>query len=178
MSMNKSVAWEWKVLVSLFTGKIVKVLSLVVSITVHSLSITWYKLWQQFGGELLYWNAKGCTSYVCHISILNVQIYTLLYVGILIERDWIGFTVTLLLVVWPKKKTLQRHCDRKEKEIWVQRRKYKIRKVGRTQAELCFCMQHCMRNFRELVYHWLIYILFISKSQISPAQSMANLQKD
>ncbi len=31
--------------------------------------------------------------------------------------------------------------------------------------------------FRELVYHWLIYILFISESQDSLAQFMANLQK-
>ncbi len=30
--------------------------------------------------------------------------------------------------------------------------------------------------FRELVYNWLIYILFISESQDSPAQFMANLQ--
>ncbi len=31
--------------------------------------------------------------------------------------------------------------------------------------------------FRELVYHWLIYILFISESQDSLAQFMTNLQK-
>ncbi len=31
---------------------------------------------------------------------------------------------------------------------------------------------------RAPVYNWLIYILFISESQDSPAQSMANLQKD
>ncbi len=31
--------------------------------------------------------------------------------------------------------------------------------------------------FRELVYNWLIYILFISESQDSLAQFMANLQK-
>ncbi len=72
---------EWKVLVSLFTNKIVKMLSHVVNITVLSVSVTWCKLWQQFGWQLLYWNAKGCTSYVCHISISKVQIYTLLYVG-------------------------------------------------------------------------------------------------
>ncbi len=74
-------AIRMKVLVSLFTNKTVKMLSHVVSITVHSVSITWCKLWQQFGWQLLYWNAEGCTSYVCHISISKVQMYTLLYVG-------------------------------------------------------------------------------------------------
>ncbi len=49
--------------------------------------------------SLLYWNAEGCTSYAIY-PFQVVQIYSLLYVGILIERDWIGFTVTL------KKKTL------------------------------------------------------------------------
>ncbi len=38
------------------------------SAVMSSCSITWYKLWQQFGWQLLYWNAEGCTSYVCHIS--------------------------------------------------------------------------------------------------------------
>ncbi len=36
--MNTSVPTEWKVIVSLFTNKM---LSLVVNITVHSISITW-----------------------------------------------------------------------------------------------------------------------------------------
>ncbi len=66
--MNISVPSEWKVLVSLFTNKIVKMLSHVVNITVLSVSVTWCKLWQQSGWQLLYWNAEGCTSYVCHIS--------------------------------------------------------------------------------------------------------------
>ncbi len=58
---------EWKVLVSLFTNKI-KILSHVVNITVHSVSIIWCKLWNQFGWQLLYWNAESSTSHVCHIS--------------------------------------------------------------------------------------------------------------
>ncbi len=38
------------------------------SAVMSSCSITWCKLWQQYGWQLLYWNAEGCTSYVCHIS--------------------------------------------------------------------------------------------------------------
>ncbi len=45
--MSISVPSEWKVLVSLFTNKIVQMFSRVVSITVHSVSIIWCKLWQQ-----------------------------------------------------------------------------------------------------------------------------------
>ncbi len=67
--------------VSLFTNKTVKMFSHVVNITVLSVSVTWCKLWQQSGWQLLYWNAEGCTSYICHISISNVQIYTILCVG-------------------------------------------------------------------------------------------------
>ncbi len=74
------------VLVSLFTNKIVKMLSHVVNVTLHSVSITWCKLWQQFGWQLVYWNAEGCTSYVCHISISKVQMYTLLYVGYWLKK--------------------------------------------------------------------------------------------
>ncbi len=88
--MNISVPSEWKVLVSLFTDKIVQMFSCVVSITVLSVSIIWCKLWQQFGSQSLYWNAEGCTSYVCHISVSKVQIYTLLYVGY-----WLKETVCL-----------------------------------------------------------------------------------
>ncbi len=40
-------------------------LSHVVNITLHSVSITWCKLWQQFGWQLLYWN--GCTSYASRL---------------------------------------------------------------------------------------------------------------
>ncbi len=32
-------------------------------------------------------------------------------------------------------------------------------------------------EFRELIYHWLIYVLFISESQDSSAQSMAIYKK-
>ncbi len=49
LSMNISVPSEWKVLVSLFTNKMGKMLSHVVNIKVHAVSITWCKLWQQFG---------------------------------------------------------------------------------------------------------------------------------
>ncbi len=83
--MNISVPSEWKVFASLFTNKIVKILSHVVNITVHSVSIIWCKLWKQFGWQLLYWNAESSTSHVCHISF---QKYTLhiAVCGILIER--------------------------------------------------------------------------------------------
>ncbi len=76
------------VLVSLFTNKIGKMLSHVVYLTVHTVSITLCKLWQQFGWQLLYWNAEGCTSYVglCHLSISKVQMYTLLYVGYWLKK--------------------------------------------------------------------------------------------
>ncbi len=43
-----------------------KMLSHVVNITVHSVSITYCKLWQQFGWQLLYWNAEGCTLYAIY----------------------------------------------------------------------------------------------------------------
>ncbi len=80
MWMNISVPSERKVLVSQFTNKMVNMFSHVVNITLHFL-----KLWQQFGSQLLYWNAEGCTSYVCHIFI---QKYTFThYCKILIERD-------------------------------------------------------------------------------------------
>ncbi len=72
--------------------KQVKMLSHVVNITVHSVRITWCKLWQQFGWPLLNWNAEGCISYVCHMSISKVQIYTLLYVGY-----WLKETVSKCL---------------------------------------------------------------------------------
>ncbi len=54
-------------------------LSHVVYITVHTISITWCKLWQQFGWQLLYWNAEGytflCTPYSVSISkVKNVHI--------------------------------------------------------------------------------------------------------
>ncbi len=65
LSMNISVPSEGKVLVSLFTIKMLHI----VNITLHSFNLTWRKLWQQFGGQLLYWKAEACTSYVCHISI-------------------------------------------------------------------------------------------------------------
>ncbi len=49
------------------------------------------KLWQ----PLLYWNAEGCTSYVCYISISKVLIYTILYVGY-----WSKDTVLLCFNYW------------------------------------------------------------------------------
>ncbi len=78
MSMKISVPSERKVLVSLFTNKI------------------------NYGNSLDDSDCikKGCTSYVCYK--LNPKQSTNLHItvcGILIERDWIGFTVTLLQVV-------------------------------------------------------------------------------
>ncbi len=104
--------------------KIGKMLSHVVSITVHSVSVTWCKLWQQFGWQLLYWNAEGCTSYVRHISISKVQIYTLLYVGY-----WL-ITFILLLVVWQKKYTLQCHCEIEKKNKYVHKGENKNEKLS------------------------------------------------
>ncbi len=46
-------AIRMKGLLSLFTNKIVKMLSHIVNITMHSVSITWCKLWQQFGWQIL-----------------------------------------------------------------------------------------------------------------------------
>ncbi len=68
------------------------------SVTVHSVSITWCKLWQQFGWQLLYCNPEGCTSYVCHIFLSKVQIYTLLYVGYLLKET--VFKMFELLRIW------------------------------------------------------------------------------
>ncbi len=55
------------------------------SVTVHSVRITWCKLWQQFGWQLLHWNAEGCTSYaIFPFKSTNLHITVC---GILIERD-------------------------------------------------------------------------------------------
>ncbi len=106
MSTNISVPSEWKDLVSLFTNKLGKMLSHVVNITVQSVSVTWCNLWQQSGWQLLYWNAEGGTSYECHtVYPFQKNKFTHYTVcGMLIEKDWIWFTVTLLLVVWQIKK--------------------------------------------------------------------------
>ncbi len=90
MSINISVPSEWKVLVSLFTNKM---LSHVVNVTVHSVSFTWCKLWQQFGWQLL-----KCRRlhFLCMPYILSkVQIYTLVYVGY-----WLKETVSKFLNYW------------------------------------------------------------------------------
>ncbi len=84
--MNISVSSERKVLVPLFTKKIVKMLSHVVNITVHSVSITCCKLSQQFGCQLLYWNSEGCASYVCHIHFKSTHLH-ITVCGILFEID-------------------------------------------------------------------------------------------
>ncbi len=47
-------------------------LSHVVYITVHTISITWCKLWQQFGWQLLYWNAEGYT-FLYTIQCINFK---------------------------------------------------------------------------------------------------------
>ncbi len=92
-----------------------------------------------------------CMPY-SHFKSTNLHI-TVCGEWILIERDWIGFTVTLLLVIYIKKqKTLQRHCAHIYFSILYH--KGENTKLERqTQAELWICMQHCMRNFRELIYH-------------------------
>ncbi len=94
--MNISVPSEWKVIVSLFKNKIVKMLSHIVNIPVHSVSIIWCKLWKQFGWQLD-WNAEGCASYVCHISFQSAHLH-INVCGILIERDCFEFFE--LLRIW------------------------------------------------------------------------------
>ncbi len=94
------------VLVSLFTNKIVKKLSHVINITVLSVSITWCKLRQQFGWQSLYWRLHFlCITYI-RFKSTNLHITVC---GILIEKDWIWFTVRLLLVVWPKNQQKKHH---------------------------------------------------------------------
>ncbi len=79
--------------------QVVKMLCQVINATVHSVSITWCKLWQQFGGQLLYWNAEGCTPYVCLIFISKVQIYTSLWDTSLWDTDWKNFEMFELVVL-------------------------------------------------------------------------------
>ncbi len=52
---------------------------------------------QQFGRQLLYWNAEGCASYVCHISFKSTHLHIIVS-GILIERDC--FKMFELLRIW------------------------------------------------------------------------------
>ncbi len=71
--------------------------------------------------------------------------------GILIERDWIGFSYMFISDL--TKKTNNKHYN----IILIEKRnmgtKVKKTKLERqTQAELCFCMQHCMRNFIPLFH--------------------------
>jgi len=61
---------------------------------------------------------------LCHIFILKVQMYTTVTVReLLIEADWIGFTVTSGLIKKPKtkQKTLQYYCDIENKKKYGQK---------------------------------------------------------
>ncbi len=135
------------VLLSLFTNNI---LSHVVNIALHSVSITWCKLWQQFGWQLLYWNAEGCTSYLCHISIWKVHITVC---GILIEKDWIWFSYTFTSGLTKKKKkkhTLLRHCEIEKKNKYVHKGENKNEKVH-WQNVLLLCCPLSMYAFKSKV---------------------------
>ncbi len=83
-----------KVFASLFTNKIVKILSHVVNITVHSVSIIWCKLWKQFGWQLLTWKAESSTSHVCHTSFQSTNLHITLC-GI-----WLKESVSKRLNYW------------------------------------------------------------------------------
>ncbi len=76
--------------------------------------------------------------------------------------------------------------NRKEKEICAQKRKKKLESplsefvtLVLSSFYICFPIEGSwdvpLSYFRELVCHWLIYILFISESQDSLEQFMANL---
>ncbi len=162
-----------------------------------------------------------------HISISKVQMYTLLYVGILIERD--RFEMFELLRIWSISQYLAApfsHCNAMIDNVVHNSGPYFIWYAPLSSSAsssilplypsmhpysssssrlltlivswmfihcqnlwlLCcplsiYAFQlkvhemHLLSYFRELVCHWLIYILFISQSQDSLAQFMANLQK-
>ncbi len=99
--MNISVPSEWKVFVSLFTNKIVKLLSHVGNITVHSVGITWCKLtvWLTVTTEC------RRLHFLCLPCILSkVQMYTLLYMGY-----WLKETVLKCLNYWGYDWSLKLH---------------------------------------------------------------------
>ncbi len=205
-------------------------LSHVVNITLHTVRITWCKIWQQCGWQLLYWNAEGCTSYVCHISISKVQIYTLLYVGYWLKETVSKCSITVLRI-WLISQYLAAHFSHCKAMIDNMVHNSDLFHLICTYVLGLFCFFLCFASvhfhhaslllfflsavdpdrfldvhplsefvtlvlssdytcfptedswdaplsyFRELVYNWLIYILFISESQDSLAQFMANLQK-
>ncbi len=93
--MNISVPSEWKVFVSLFARQ-GKMLSPVINITLHSISITWCNLWQQLDDS--YSTVLKCRRlhFLFMPYILSkVQIYTLLYLGY-----WLKETFSKCLRIW------------------------------------------------------------------------------
>ncbi len=103
--------------------------------------------------------------------------FTLLYVC---DVDWKRLdrihSYTLTSGLTKKKKNLTTSLwYTKEKDIWSQRRKYKIRKANTGRALL---LHAALYEELQRTGLSLIYIIFISESQDSLAQSMANLQKD
>ncbi len=194
MSMNRSVPSEWKVLVSLFTNNIVQMFSHVVNITVLSVNITWCKLWQQFGWQLLYWRLHFlCMPYI-YFKSTNLHITVC---GILIERDC--FKMFELLRIWSITLQPLQGNDWQHYFIWdaplflassvsssvlpmyPSMHPYSS-SFSRPLTLMVFWMfiqswDAPLSYFRELVYNWLIYILLISEGQDSHAQFMANLQK-
>ncbi len=95
--MNISVPSEWKVLVSLFANNIVKMLSHVLSITLHSVNITCCKLWQRLDNSYCTEMQKSAllmyAIYPFKSSNLHITVC-----GILIERDC--FEIFELLRIW------------------------------------------------------------------------------
>ncbi len=67
------------------------------SAVMSSCSITWCKLWQQYGWQLLYWNAEGCTSMYAIFPFKSTNL-NITVCGILIERDC--FKMFELLRIW------------------------------------------------------------------------------
>ncbi len=90
-----------------------------------------------------------------------------------------------------KKNTLKHHCEIEKKKkyghkgkniyIFLERPLSEFVTLVLSSVYICFPIEGSwdvpLSNFRELVCHWLIYkyILFISESQDSLAQFMANL---
>ena len=186
--MNMSVPSEWQVLVSLYTDKTVKLLSHVVNITVYSGGMFWCKLWQHFGWQLLYWT-------LCHMlmyAIYPFQKYKFTHYCMW-DIDWKrldripSYTFTSGLT---KKKTKQTKKTF-TMSLWYRegKKKYGHKDENKKISPLCnscVCLYSVcfpteeswdepLSYFREMVYHWLIYILFISQDSL--AQFMPNLQK-
>ncbi len=159
MSMNRAIRMKS---VSVIVHKQDQKCCHVVNITVHSVSITW-TVWMTVTVLKYRMLHFLCMPYI-HFKSTNLHITVY---GILIKRDWIGFTDTLLLVVWPKN-TLQRHCDIEKKKKYG----HKVKNTNYCNKALLLhaaLYEELQRTGLSLVdRHSLVKVL---------AQSMANLQE-